>query len=128
MVQKVFLADSEDGGTTWENLRPLTTVHGQCHGHGLGLRDGSVIITHDHRYPPGTPSGKAMISRNGVRTWEDEVYYLYYGVYGSGFSQNVELADGRILTIATTIDEPSGTEKGVDKVVNYWAIGWRHTK
>lgn len=124
----VFLADSEDGGTTWENLRPLTTVHGQCHGHGLGLRDGSVIITHDHRYPPGTPSGKAMISRNGGRTWEDEVYYLYYGVHGSGFSQNVELADGRILTIATTIDEPSGTEKGVDKVVNYWAIGWRHTK
>jgi hypothetical protein len=100
----VFLSDSEDGGKTWKNLRPLTNVHGQCHGHGLGLSDGSVIVSFDHRYPPGTPSGKAMVSYDEGRTWQDEVYYLYFGSYITGFSQNVELADGTILTIAAMND------------------------
>ena len=50
MIYKtVFLADSEDLGESWKNLRPLTNVHGQCHGFGVGLSDGSVVVTHDHR-------------------------------------------------------------------------------
>ena len=104
----IFLADSEDGGKTWYNLRPLTNVVGQCHGYGLGLSDGSVIVTHDHRYPPGTPSGKAMVSYDEGRTWQDEVYYLYFGSFISGFSQSVELADGTILTVAGMNDHLPG--------------------
>ena len=100
----IFLADSEDEGKTWENLRPLTTVHGQCHGYALGLRDGSVVVTHDHRYPPGMPCGRAMVSYDEGRTWQDEAYYLYFGSFLSGFSQSMELKDGTILTIAAMND------------------------
>ena len=95
----VFLSDSIDDGETWHNLRPLANVHGQCHGDPLGLRNGSVIVTHDHRYTPGTPCGRAMISHNEGETWEDEAYYLYFGAGQSGFSQSLELEDGTILTV-----------------------------
>ena len=104
----LFLADSEDRGKTWNNLRPLTNVVGQCHGFALGLRNGSVIVTHDHRYPPGTPSGKAMVSYDEGRTWGDEVYYLYFGGFNTGFSQSVELKDGTILTVASMNDHLPG--------------------
>lgn len=100
----VFVADSDDRGTTWRNLRPVTTVHGQCHGFALGLSDGSVVMSHDHRYPPGTTCGRAMISRDEGRTWADEVYYLYYGANMNGFSQSLELDDGMILTVGITVD------------------------
>ena len=144
----LFLADSEDGGKTWYNLRPLTNVVGQCHGYGLGLRDGSVIVTHDHRYPPGTPSGKAMVSYDEGRTWQDEVYYLYFGGFNTGFSQSVELADGTILTVAGMNDHLPGcplfgksgrcgtVEQTGEKdfhcslwgKTDYWAITWKLEK
>ena len=65
----VFLADSDDLGDTWKDLRPLTNVHFQSHGFGVGLSDGSVVVTHDHRSPPGTEGNKAMISHDEGRTW-----------------------------------------------------------
>lgn len=122
----VFLCDSFDGGVTWQDLRPLTNVHGQCHGHSLALDDGTVIMTHDHRYEPGTPCGRAMISRDEGVTWQDEVYYMYYGREYSGFSQSVRLDDGTILTAAGTSDEPE-TETWVSfrDHTDCWAIRWR---
>ena len=98
----VFIADSEDGGVTWQDLRPLTNVLGQCYGFAIGLSDGSVVVTHDHRYPPGTPCGRAMVSHDEGRTWQDEVYYLYYGMGQSGYNQSVMLDENEILTIAAT--------------------------
>ena len=122
----VFLSDSFDGGVTWQNLRPLTNLHGQCHGHGLALEDGTVILTHDHRYVPGTPCGRAMISRDEGATWQDEVYYLYFGVEYSGFSQSVQLDDGAILTAGGTTDQPE-TETWVSfkDHTDCWAIRWQ---
>lgn len=104
----VFLADSEDGGLTWHNLRPLTNVHGMCHGFGVGLSDGTAVVSHDHRYPPGTPSGKARVSRDEGATWEDEVYYLYHNSAQSGFSQSVVLDDDVILTVGAHSDCQEG--------------------
>ena len=107
LYKTVFLADSHDQGKTWKNLRPLTNVHGQCHGFAAGLSDGSVVVTHDHRYPPGTPGGKAMISRDEGRTWEDEVYHLYFATKPgglAGFSESVVLEDDTILTLAGATD------------------------
>ena len=60
-------------------------------------------MSHDHRYPPGTPCGRAMISRDEGRTWADEVYYLFYGSAINGFSQSVELDDGMILTVGMSV-------------------------
>ena len=136
MIYKtVFLADSEDLGESWKNLRPLTNVHGQCHGFGVGLSDGSVVVTHDHRYPPGTPGNKAMISHDEGRTWEDEVYYVSFATVPegqAGFSESVVLEDDTILTIAGTSDQardrylPSSTP-GTTTVgrTDVWAIRWK---
>ena len=131
----VFLADSEDLGETWDNFRPLTNVHGQCHGFGVGLSDGSVVVTHDHRYPPGTPGNKAMISRDEGRTWEDEVYYVSFATVPegqAGFSESVVLEDDTIVTIAGTTDQarekylPSSTSgKTTVGGTDVWAIRWK---
>ena len=104
VYKHVFLADSEDNGRTWKNFRQLTTVFGQCYGFPAALADGTVAVAHDTRYGPGVPSGRAMISRDEGRTWQDEVYYLYYGEGGSGYNQSVVLNGRTILTIAGTTD------------------------
>ena len=131
----VFLADSEDLGETWKNLRPLTNVHGQCHGFGVSLSDGSVVVTHDHRYPPGTPGNKAMISHDEGRTWEDEVYYVSFATVPegqAGFSESVVLEDDSILTIAGTTDmarekyfKARTSGKSAVSHTDVWAIRWK---
>jgi|GEM_PF-884418 len=123
----VYLADSTDGGTSWTNLRQLTTVFGQCHGYPTALSDGTVVVIHDTRYGPGPPSGRALISRDEGQSWEDEAYYLYYGNTVSGYSQSLVLDDGAILTVAGTCDEPDA-EKTWDIAVGksvLTAIRWK---
>jgi len=100
----VFLADSEDEGRSWQNFRQLTTVVGQCHGKPAALSDGTVVVIHDSRYGPGTEAGRAMVSYDEGETWEDEVYYMYYGQAVSSYPQSVILEDDVILTIAGTSD------------------------
>ena len=130
----VFLADSEDQGVTWKSFRPLTNVHGQCHGFGAGLSDGSVVVTLDHRYPPGTPGNKAMISHDEGRTWEDEVYHISFATVPegqAGFSESVVLEDDTIVTIAATTDASREDEmappkgKGITGRTDVWAIRWK---
>ena len=107
----VFLVDSEDGGRTWKNFRQLATVFGQCYGFPATLSDGTAVVVHDTRYGPGEPCGRAMISRDEGRTWQDEVYYTHYGSAVSGYSQSVVLGDDLILTVAGTCDnEPARSE------------------
>ena len=127
IYKTVFLADSEDLGETWKDFRPLTNVHFQCHGFGVGLSDGSVVVTHDHRYPPGTPGNKAMISHDEGRTWEDEVYYVSFATVPegqAGFSESVVLEDDTILTIAGTSDVPV-TYPTTRPAADVWAIRWK---
>ena len=100
----VFLADSDDEGQTWNNFRQLTTAYGQAYGFPVALDDGMVVVIHDTRYGPGTKGGRAMISRDEGKTWQDEAYYTHYGKSNSGYSQSVALKDGVILTIAGTSD------------------------
>ena len=131
----VFLADSKDRGVTWKNFRPLTNVHGQCHGFGAGLSNGSVVVTFDHRYPPGTPGNKAMVSHDEGRTWEDEVYHISFATVPegqAGFSESVVLEDDTVLTIAATTDLPredflsqSASGRTTSGHTDVWAIRWR---
>ena len=104
----IFLAGSDDGGATWEDFRQLTTVFGQCFGFPAVLDDGTVVVVHDTRYGPGAPSGRAMVSHDAGQTWEDEVYYLYYGGAISGYSHSLILDDGAVLTIAGTSEHAAG--------------------
>ena len=130
--KSVFLADSFNQGKTWHNLRPLTNVHGQCHGFGVSLNDGSVIVTFDHRYIPGTPANKAMISKDEGATWENEVYYISFATLPNGqagFSESVVLEDQTILTIAATTNVPrdkflKASTSGTVGQTDVWAIRW----
>jgi len=99
-IKHLFLADSDDGGVTWKNYRQLTTVYGQCYGYPVALADGRVVVVHDTRYGPGPPSGRAIVSHDRGTTWQNEVYYLYYGSALSGYANSVLLKDGTVLTIA----------------------------
>ena len=134
----LFLSDSEDQGVTWENQRPLTNVHGQCHGFAAVLSDGAVVVTHDHRYPPGAPCARAMISLDEGRTWENEVYFFAFSTVpkgSAGFSESVVLEDDTILTIVGTSDverpavvQPVVTSKLYIGNTDVWAIRWRLEK
>ena len=135
IYKTVFLADSEDLGDTWNDLRPLTNVHFQSHGFGVGLSDGSVVVTHDHRSPPGTPCNRAMISHDEGRTWEDEVYYVSFATEPeghAGFSESVVLEDDTVLTIAGTTDmapekyfKARTSGKSTVSHTDVWAIRWK---
>ena len=123
----VFLMESEDGGETWTDFRPLTTAFGQCYGFPVCLDDGTVVVVHTSPYgyavgspgvvvkppqispdqrllSPGVPSARAAVSYDQGRTWEDEAYYVYFGPM-SGYNQSVVLKDGTILTIAALDDK-----------------------
>jgi len=123
----VFLADSDDGGKTWDRFRQLTNYHGQCHGYGVGLSDGTFMVAYDHRYPRDLSTGRAMISRDEGETWEDEVYYLYYGDGTSGFSQSLVLDDGMILTVGGITHELESRRSwaGATGKSELWAIRWK---
>jgi len=115
-----FLIDSDDGGWTWKNLRPLTTVYGQCYGYPAAQSDGTVVVIHDTRYGPGSDAARAMISRDEGKTWEDEVYYVFFGEGGTGYSESVVLDDDTILTVGGTSTHPDAKR--------YWhaSIGYSH--
>ncbi len=131
----IMLADSDDLGVTWKNMRPLTNVHGQCHGFAAALSDGTVVVTHDHRYPPGAPCARAIISRDEGRTWEDEVYFFAFSTIpggSAGFCESVVLEDDTVLTIVGTsdVERPSIVQMGVTSKLyvgntDVWAIRWR---
>ena len=93
----VFLADSVDNGETWTDLRQLTSVHGQCHGAGIGLSNNRAVVAYDHRYPRELGSGRAMVSDDNGKNWHDEVYYLCHG-HVAGFPRHISLDGEDILT------------------------------
>jgi hypothetical protein len=97
--KNVFLADSFDGGRTWNNFRQLCTRFGQTRGYPAALSDGTVIVIHDTRYGPGGPGSRAMISRDEGQTWKDEVYYLDYSHAPGSYNASVVLDDDTVLTI-----------------------------
>ena len=70
--KRVFLADSSDGGRTWEDFRPvrregtgaMDTVFGEAHGHMVELSDGTVVLVHERRYPYEVGDVRARVSRD----------------------------------------------------------------
>ena len=122
----VFLADSEDEGRSWQNLRQLTTAFGQCYGFPTGLSDGTAVVVYENRYPRKDSTGRAMVSPDEGETWNDEVYYVYYGLGTSGYNQSIVLEDDVILTVAGTSDnlEAKSWQDWVG-TCDTWAIRWK---
>ena len=119
-TKTLFLADSDDGGRTWEDFRPIRLTpdgpqaleFGQCHGELSELSDGTIVVVYDHRYPYQKQQVLARISRDQGKTWLAEVYHLtkpggsVLGStergYGGGYASSVVLEDDTIVTITGT--------------------------
>ena len=114
----LYLAESADKGLTWQKLRPLTTVFGQCYGCPAILRDGTVVVIHDTRYGPGHRGSRAMVSYDQGRTWADEVYYVSYTEDRAEPSFSVVLADDTILSII-------GADTKWKGPIDLFAIRWK---
>jgi hypothetical protein len=101
--KNLFLADSDDGGVTWKNFRPLRDNQGQvlikfgqCHGQLVQVPDGRVVVVYDNRYPNEERDIRARISSDGGQTWAPDVYYLSFG---RGYAASVVLEDSTIVTV-----------------------------
>ena len=117
----VFLADSPDRGLTWQDLRPLTTVHGQCYGCPVVQSDGTVVVIHDTRYGPGHRGSRALVSYDEGKTWADEVYYLTYTEDRAEPSFSVVLGNDTILSIV-------GADTTFTGPIDLFAVRWRPVK
>lgn len=118
--KRVCLADSDDDGRTWSDFRtvrrtpdgPTDLAFGQCHGELSQLSDGTLVLTHDHRYPYDTQQLFARVSRDEGQTWTPEVYHLTRAGgsmmgsstrgTGSGYASSVVLDDDTIVTMTGT--------------------------
>lgn len=102
--KRVFFADSDDGGATWTNFRPLwrrtggkmDLQHGEAHGHAVQLADGRVLLLHEQRYPYDKGDIRARVSHDEGQTWRPEVYHLSQG---HGYAGSVVLEDGTIVSV-----------------------------
>ena len=79
-----------------------------------------MVVVYEARYGPGVPCGRAVISHNEGKTWEDEAYYMSYGAMGDGYNQSVVLKDNVILTVVGTFE--SAPDRGNSDLT---AIRWK---
>ena len=128
-VQKnVLLADSDDGGVTWNNVRKGSQVLGEMHGSAVQLPDGRIVLMHVHRVPWLHGGERARVSRDGGNTWDKETYYLStvltYPEYSTNCVLPPELADGKPGMILSVLgDRPRSV--GVDREGMMQAVRWR---
>jgi hypothetical protein len=93
----IELANSDDGGYSWKNLRPLTRVFGQAHCGLASLPGGGVVAVYENRYPYADGGRvQARISWDQGETWEPELYILSVG---HGYAGSVACQDGTIITV-----------------------------
>ena len=107
-ISKVlFLADSDDGGRTWTDVRMWTEVRGDCPGEFARLSDGRIMLLHAHRYPYPSANLGARVSRDEGKTWSDERYVVSEGC---GYSGTMVLDDDTIVTVCGNAQlRPNGT-------------------
>ena len=128
VVKNVLLADSNDGGVTWTNVRAGTTSLGEMHGSAVELPDGRIVFMHVHRVPWLRGGVRARVSSDGGNTWEQETYYLStvetYPEYSTDCVLPPELADGKPGMILSVLgDRPRSV--GVDRTGLIQAVRWR---
>ena len=109
VVKNILLADSDDGGVTWTNVRAGSTGLGEMNGSAVELPDGRIVIMHVHRVPWLHGGERARVSRDGGNTWDQETYYLStvmtYPEYSTNCVLPPELADGKPGMILSVLGE-----------------------
>ena len=105
MVRRGSTFDLSDGHPTGESDLAL----GECHGELSQLSDGTLVLTHDHRYPYEQQQVLARVSHDEGNTWIPEIYNLtrpggsvlgsHQKGVGSGYASSVVLEDDTIVTM-----------------------------
>ena len=124
----MLLADSDDGGLTWTNVRAGSNLLGEMHGSAVELPDGRIVLMHVHRVPWLHGGERARVSRDGGNTWDEETYYLStvltYPEYSTNCVLPPELADGEPGMILTVLgDRPQALN--LDRPGLMQAVRWR---
>lgn len=138
-VKRILLADSEDGGRNWGNVRPGTFLLEEMHGSAVQLPDGRLLMFHTHRVPPLAGGERAKASRDEGISWEPEMYYLNAARAVPGYSASCvlppHLGDGEPGMVLSVVGERSErnwghegappTSEGIEFMPRFQAIRWR---
>ena len=119
IYKHLFLADSEDDGRTWQNLRPLTW-HGACPGELVKLSDDRIVVIYNVRYPHEKAHVRAQVSSDGGRTWSADHYLISSG---DGYPSSVVLPDDTIVTM-TGCTQLNAVGKPLE-AINMNAVRWK---
>ena len=126
--KNVLLANSNDGGRTWTNVRAGSTLLGEMHGSAVELPDGRIVLLHVHRVPWLHGGERARVSRDGGNSWDEETYYLStvltYPEYSTNCVLPPELADGEPGMILTVLGDRPGAV-GPERPGLMQAVRWR---
>ena len=124
----VMLADSDDGGASWTNVRKGCHGLGEMHGSAVELPDGRIVLMHVHRVPWLHGGERAHVSGDGGNTWEKEIYYLStvltYPEYSTNCVLPPDLADGEPGMILTVLGDRPGSVH-VHRPPLLQAVRWR---
>ena len=138
-TKRIMLADSDDHGLTWNNVRPGTFLLDEMHGQALPLPDDRVVLLYTHRGPWPRGGERAKVSRDQGQTWAQELYYLNATPAYPGYSASCvlppHLADGEPNMILSVVGERSEriwghpgtqpTSEGIEMAPRMQAIRWR---
>ena len=101
IFRQVMFSASDDGGVTWSPLQPFADADGEpvivqqeTNGQLVPLPDGRLVLVHQRRFGPYQLI--ARVSNDNGKTWSRDEYRLSAGF---GYSGNVALSDGTIVTV-----------------------------
>ena len=101
IFRQVMFSTSDDGGVTWELMRPFADAEGkpvivqqESNGQLVPMPGGRLVLVHQRRFGPYQLI--ARVSEDNGKTWLHDEYRLSAGF---GYSGNVVLPDGTIITV-----------------------------
>ena len=91
----LFQTESDDGGLTWSEMRPLWMIGSPAH---LMMHSSGVIVcSYGYRTLPF--GERVMFSHDDGQTWDRDWILDESPVRDLGYPSSVELGDGRIMTV-----------------------------
>ena len=114
MFRTVVLSDSDDGGVTWQPMRPVADADGRAllqmndtNGEVLNLPDGRLLLVFVRRDPNDAMQLMALLSGDNGHSWQPDAYRLQAGF---GYPGSLVLDDGTIVTVTgRAVNDNKGT-------------------